>query len=197
MAVTPNTADGSSAERWLPVVGYEGCYEVSDLGRVRSIPRARSGGGWLRGRILKQQPGHKGYYSVRLCSNGVARTYEVHLLVAAAFLGPRPDHHVVCHGPAGRRDNSLVNLSYGTYVENAADMYRDGTVRTGARNPRAKLTEEIVRECRVRAAAGESYAALAREFGCSDANINEAVRGIRWSWLPGAVPLQRNSRKAR
>ena len=160
-------------ERWLPVVGYEGYYEVSNLGRVQRHS----------GRILKPYVNRKNYgeyCQVRLSRGGVARTCEVHILVARAFLGPCPDGYQVCHGPAGSLDNSVVNLSYGTPVENAADMYRDDTIMTGTRNPNAKLTDEIVRLCRVRVAAGETYAALAREFGVSRVTMNLAVRRVNW-----------------
>lgn len=170
-------------EEWRPVVGYEGHYEVSNRGRVRSLSRVRRGGGRLSDRILEPYVNRKDYgeyCETRLSRDGVARTRQVHALVARAFLGPCPDGYQVCHGPAGSLDNSVENLSYGTPAENAADMYRDGTVQTGSRNHNAKLTEEIVRMCRARSAAGETYAALAREFGVSGVTMNLAVRGINW-----------------
>jgi hypothetical protein len=101
--------------------------------------------------------------------------------VAEAFLGPRPDGYQVCHGPAGQLDNRLVNLSYGTRSKNCgADKYRDGTMTIGTRHGLAKLTDEIVRECRARVAAGETRVALAREFGISATAMAMAVKGATW-----------------
>jgi NUMOD4 motif/HNH endonuclease len=162
-------------ERWLPIEGYEGMYEVSDLGRVRSLPRFHAGG-----RILK--PGHAGpVANVGLSRDGRSRTYSVHTLVMRAFVGPCPEGHEVCHGPAGRRDNRLANLSYGTKSKNnGEDKRRDGTLLVGVLNPGAILTDEIVRECRTRAAAGESCSALAREFGVEGTAALKAVEGTTW-----------------
>lgn len=171
-------------ERWLPIAGFEGCYEVSDLGRVRSLPRViRHSDGkprTVRGRIRKATvKGH--YFQVCLNGNGKKRDAAVHVLVAETFIGPRPDGQVVCHGPGGKLDNRAANLSYDTQVKNCGpDRYRDGTILLGIQVPMAKLTDEIVRECRARVAAGESKAILAREFGVSRKAIIDAVNGRTW-----------------
>jgi len=171
-------------ERWLSIEGYEGMYEVSDLGRVRSLPRFHAGG-----RVLK--PGYNGpVANVGLCRDGRSRSFRVHQLVMRAFVGPCPEGMEVCHGPAGRLDNRLVNLSYGTRLKNnGEDKRRDGTLPIGIRNASAVLTDEIVRECRTRAAAGETCRALAREFGVSDATIAEAVTGTAWPHIIQPPPL--------
>lgn len=170
---------GDSGE-WRPVVGYEGLYEVSDQGRVRSVDRKPARGS-RRGRLLRLTAAGYGYLSVSLHRNGRQQTATVHSLVADAFLGPRPDGMTVCHGPAGKLDNTPANLSYGTHAKNMGeDRRRDGTANTGVRNGQAKLDDEIVRECRVRAADGESLSALAREFGVTRAAMTKAVKGITW-----------------
>lgn len=167
--------DETTPEHWLPVVGYEGLYEVSDLGRIYSIPRPGVRGGMLR------PTSRNAYLCVGLSRAGSRTTPAIHVLVARAFLGPRPDGQYVCHGPAGPRDNSVANLSYGTPAKNCGpDRYRDDTILIGTRAPIAKLTDEIVRECRIRVAAGEPKAALAREFGVSKTAIIFAVRGTTW-----------------
>jgi hypothetical protein len=85
------------------------------------------------------------------------------------------------HGPAGKLDNSVANLSYGTRPQNAADKYRDGTQIMGSAIPVAKLTEDIVRECRARrAAGGVTWQALADEFGVSRRAMFFAVSGRTW-----------------
>lgn len=186
-------------ERWLPVVGYEGLYEVSDLGRVRSLSRVVSRSGprgprvRIAGQALKVRPpaGTDPYAHVELNRDGERRYMRVHVLVAAAFLGPRPAGYEICHGPGGKTDNRLANLSYGTRAKNnGPDKLRDGTARFGTRNLQAKLTDEIVRECRDRVAAGESRRALAREFGVSPTAMEYAVRGIKWSQAPGQASAE-------
>jgi hypothetical protein len=115
-----------ASERWLPVVGYEGYYEVSDLGRVRSLDRivvTRGQGTRIsRGRILKfgtyKRTGHK---HVTFSVEGETRTFTVHSVVLAAFVGPRPDGLDIRHLNGIPDDNSLTNLVYGTAAENAAD----------------------------------------------------------------------------
>jgi hypothetical protein len=174
-SVTPS----GDPERWLPVVGFEGRYEVSDLGRVRSLPRK-----WAKGGLMKPCL-NQGYLIVRLSRNARTRSFAIHCLVAEAFLGRRPEGMQVCHGPGGMTDNRLVNLSYGTLSKNnGADRWRDGTMPAGIRSGRAKLTDEIVLECRVRAATGVSRSTLAREFGVGKTTITRLVQGHTWKHVP-------------
>jgi DNA-binding transcriptional regulator YhcF (GntR family) len=120
------TASIGPVERWLPVVGYEGYYEVSDWGRVRSLhPQGRP-----RGKFLRPSAGT--YLVVNLSKDHVRESWPVHRLVGEAFLGPLPPGMMTRHGPGGPYDNRLVNLSYGSAAENADDQVRDGTaVRRG------------------------------------------------------------------
>lgn len=106
-------------EIWRSVVDYEGLYEVSNQGRIRSLLSDNR-------RILKQNPDTYGYMGVNLCKSGVKKHYT-HVMVASAFLGPRPKGKQVCHGPAGIKINIVKNLSYGSSSENGLDRRRDGT----------------------------------------------------------------------
>lgn len=117
-------------ERWLPVVGFGGFYEVSDLGNVRSVDRIvqRKGRDMrLRGRPLRAGINSCGYRTACLHRRGKLTTQSVHVLVAEAFIGPRPEGLDVLHGPGGQLDNRVTNLRYGTVSENMADTVRDGT----------------------------------------------------------------------
>lgn len=117
-------------ERWLPVVGWEGFYEVSDQGRVRSLDRVSTRNGRpyrQRGRILKPWPTPPmGYLSVGLHGDGAVRRVRVHTLVLEAFVGPRPEGLVACHGPDGHRVNTPANLRWDTQPENCRDILRHG-----------------------------------------------------------------------
>jgi len=113
-------------ETWRPIPGYEGYYECSDLGNVRSIDRL-IGNRLFKGKILKRLLGSHGYYTVVLSKDGKVKTRTIHSLVMLTFIGPPPEGLEVLHGEGGPADNSLSNLKYGTRSENMHDMRRDGT----------------------------------------------------------------------
>lgn len=118
------------SEEWRPVVGYEGSYEVSDQGRVRSVDRYRPGYGGLkfnRGRVLKPVMQRDGRPQVTLRGGEKGASIRVHLLVAEAFLGPRPEGLHVCHFNGDPSDNRLTNLRYDTKSANELDKRRHGT----------------------------------------------------------------------
>lgn len=117
-------------EEWRPVVGFEGQYEVSDQGRVRSLPRTldyidgRSGKTCtrsLRGKVIRPGVAPSGHLNNTQIGKGV------HCIVAEAFIGPRPDGMETRHIDGDPSNNRLVNIEYGTRSENAADSKRHGT----------------------------------------------------------------------
>ena len=121
-----------SDERWLAVPGWEGFYEVSDLGRIRSVDRTivRSDGvvqNW-RGLIRKPTVNPQGYLRVVLAREGgrVKATRTVHTLVAQAFLGARPDGMETRHLDGVKLNCKLSNLVYGTASANILDQVRHG-----------------------------------------------------------------------
>lgn len=185
----------ATPERWLPIEGTEGSYEVSDQGRVRSVNRVviRSDGRrcFYPGKVLRPAAGHAGHLGVALSVNGRPKTRLIHQLVLEAFAGPRPAGKHGRHGPGGVADNRWPeNLCWGTPVENMADKERDGTLHRGDSHEGSSLTGAVVLECRRRYAAGETQTALAAEYGVSTGCMSFAVRGITWSRLPGAVPVR-------
>lgn len=181
-------------ESWRPVVDWEDLYQVSDIGRVRSLDRVQVDAiGRTRryqGKILAQ--GHDSRYGhlvVTLSRPGKRRTYTVHSLVIEAFDRPRRPGEECRHGPGGKTDNRWPeNLCYGSYADNRADMLRDGTIPKGERKPGAKLTDTIVLECRQRYAEGELGMALAAEYEVGLPTMFKAITGETWKHLPGAVP---------
>lgn len=117
-------------ERWLPVVGYEGYYEVSDRGRVRSVDRVVE---YRDGRVrryagvaLKQAANPQGHMQVRLSRRSSTRLTLVHRLVAEAFV-PNPDGHpLVRHWDDDPANNRSTNLRWGDQVMNMQDAARNG-----------------------------------------------------------------------
>jgi hypothetical protein len=118
-------------EEWRDIPGYEDAYQVSDLGRVRSVERRvrlvpHPGIETTRRvppRILK--PGSKPDGHVSVCL-GKGNTKDVHLLVMLAFVGPRPDGQETLHRNENPADNRLINLRYGTRSENMKMDYASG-----------------------------------------------------------------------
>jgi len=121
------------SEEWLPISGYEGLYEVSSNGRIRSIDRivsTKSGGTKrLKGRVLKQFVSRRGYSFVILSQNGKTSTREVHRLTALAFVLNPDGKPWALHVNGISLDNGKENLYWGTPSENSADAIRHGTNR--------------------------------------------------------------------
>ena len=112
-------------ERWLPVVGFEDLYEVSNFGRVKSLGRPYCNG--VRSfppRILRPGPSNYGHLSVVL---GRGNTWMVHTLVLTAFIGPRPPGAEGCHNDGNPANNHLDNLRWDTRSNNIRDGVRHGT----------------------------------------------------------------------
>lgn len=106
----------SNIENWKPVVGYEGLYEVSDWGRVRSLDKYiknwPKGIRLVKGRVLKPGRHRKGYLLVVLNKDGVMKTCKVHRLVAIAFI-PNPDGlPQVNHKDENKHNNRVENLEW-------------------------------------------------------------------------------------
>lgn len=116
-------------ETWKPIPGFEGLYEISDLGRVRSFRRNKAG------RLLRPGQSSSGYFTVALGRNN-SRT--IHSLVAEAFLGSCPPAHEVRHIDGTRTNNVAANLQYGTRTENILDAVAHGSWMSPARQEHCK-----------------------------------------------------------
>jgi HNH endonuclease/NUMOD4 motif-containing protein/helix-turn-helix protein len=157
-------------EKWLPVTDFEGLYEVSDWGRIRSLARSTT-----PGKILGQYLRRDGYLSTALCKNGRPKSIAVHRIVADAFLGLCPPGKDVDHINGDRLDCSVPNLRYLTRRENQGEMRR----RLG-KWPSAKLTPHEVIEIRRLRQEGMNPTPLARLFGVNPSTIHRIVRKESW-----------------
>lgn len=128
-------------ELWKDVVGYEGYYQVSNLGRVRSLdrtldsPNILTGGAVVRkGKLLKQKR-ILGYLYVHLCVHDERKMRRVHRLVAEAFI-PNPDHKPQTNHKNGNKlDNRVYNLEWVTASENGLHSYANGLSHTVNKKP--------------------------------------------------------------
>lgn len=167
-------------EIWKPILGYEGSYDVSNLGRIRSVTRTRivnncHGGVSARtdiGTIMSLSDNGHGYKYVLLANNGVRKHFYVHRLVATAFLDP-PDIEsaVVDHKDHDRANNRAINLQWVTQKEN---VKRSAFLM---RNPRKKSRaassgEKYIRNKKGRFEVNIRWAKVYRSFN----NIVDAVR---------------------
>lgn len=123
-------------EVWKPIEEFEGLYEVSNLGRVRSLDRVIvSKAGWStfkKGVDLKPLDNGHGYKTVALWKNGKMVQMYIHRLVAQEFIGPPPTtEHQVAHWDGSRDNNVVDNLRWSTSAENAQDKGRHGTSGVG------------------------------------------------------------------
>lgn len=115
------------AETWMPVVGYEGIYEVSSQGKVRSIPRRDRMGRKVAGRLLSITNHPSGHHQVKLSRDGKYSQGKLHRIVLIAFVGAPPDGCEVLHRDGNPANNRIENLHWGTRSENLRDRVRHGT----------------------------------------------------------------------
>lgn len=183
-----------SGESWLAIPGFEGLYEVSDQGRVRSLNRTTARKDrWGRpsqirvaGGLLKPSPfGKSGHVCVNLWSDGQGVCRQIHRIVLETFVGPRQAGMECRHLNGVADDNRLANLVWGTRSENMADRTRLGehNPHLGEARPNAVLTEKIVRTIRVEKAQGCGGSEIARRLGLNINTVFGVLGGRNWSWV--------------
>lgn len=198
-------------EEWRDVVGYEGRYQVSNIGGVRSIAGAVRGGG----NTLSGSSSGRYLRVVLYDTAGKPHHKSVHVLVACAFIGPAPHLHEINHKDGNGFNPTLENLEYVTRSENAIHAFRviktrasgdrhhfrtnpdcvprgdrHGTVTCpesimrGEMQSAAKLTDQKVIEMRARYASGEgSTVSLAREYGVSQGTAWKVLNRLSWKHI--------------
>lgn len=166
-------------EIWKPIVGYEGLYSVSNLGRVRSeerMVRCNTSHRKIRQRILVPKFRKGKYFFVSLAKENSVKPKSIHVAVAEAFIGPRPEGFHVCHFDGCKYNNSLNNLRYDTASANFADRVRHGRgpIFRGENAISAKHSDAKV--AAIRSATG-SQSQIAKEFGVSQSYVSAVKAG--------------------
>lgn len=182
-------------EIWKPVPGYEGRYEVSNLGRVRSLSTTYRNAAnrvcTYPGRLLNGSKNRDGYLVVSLCVYPSRATRRVHTLVCTAFVGARPsENHEVNHKNFDRLDNRAENLEWVLHADNVRHSVSSGRFRalSGKRASNILLTPEKALAIRDELEAGlQSRADIAAKYNCNRHTVNEIARGAQW--VIGAKPI--------
>ena len=177
----------SNIEVWKDIPGYEGLYQISSLGKVKSLPR-KSWNGFVfinrKERILKNVLTTTGYFSVSLYRNDNKKFNQVHRLVLLAFIGK--SELDVNHKNGIKTDNRIENLEYLTRADNQKHAYLTGLKPPlkGERNPNSKLTEKTVLEIRRLYESGKYRCSeLAKMYKIGWTTVHEIVTNKRWSHL--------------
>ncbi len=179
-AVVQSKVENLPHEIWRNVVGYEGLYQVSSFGRVKSFYG-------IGERLLTPSANKSGYqYTVLTDKNKIRKSCKVHTLVARAFL-PNPENKpVVHHRDSNRANNRVSNLEWVTHRENTAYAVQNGSYDKpdSCASPRAKLTADDVRYiCAHYVPRHREFGAnaLARKFDVSQSTILNVVHYVTYN----------------
>lgn len=161
-------------EVWRDVPDFEGFYQVSNLGRVKSLSRV-TGKGTLKERIIGRSSDKWGYRMVGLSpGDGRIVYWRVHVLVAHVFLGKRPEGLEVNHRNGDKFDNSVANLEYCTPMQNMRHASRHNLLGTARTDDGRRRKAEV----RARRASGESIASIAKSCGLSKSGVRYMTRDM-------------------
>lgn len=163
-------------EEWRTIIGYDGLYEVSNYGNVRSVQRkVKTKGGAIRnspGRLLMQKVARNGYKQVHLMKENVGRWYLVHRLVAIAFVPNQANLPQVNHKDENKQNNRCDNLEWVTASHNC---------RYGHRNDKMVAERSKKVECIIGndVKTYNSIREAARLTGISASHICQCCKGLR------------------
>ena len=167
-------------ELWKDIDGYDGRYQVSNLGRLKSVERQTSAGNYLEERILKQRMDSKGYLRVNLAFDGAQKTVAVHRLVALAFVDKPDGLNVVNHKDENKLNNRADNFEWCTTQYNIS--YGTAPVRRMRRMEQRNKNGELIR-------CWQSAAEIQTTLGFNQGNIGHCARGkyryaygYRWAY---------------
>ena len=169
-------------EIWIGIPGYENHYQISNMGRVKSLDRSvidKKGRNHITlGRVMKPTPDKKtGHMRISLWKDSKRRVLYVHRLVMETFVGECPDGMEVCHNDGDSSNNRLDNLRYDTRHENMIDASKL------CRSPSQKLSPDDVLEIRKRLSNGEKQVDIAKYYEVGQYAISAINRRATFDWL--------------
>lgn len=169
-------------EKWKSIIGYEGLYEVSTFGNIKSLVKKGNNIQKIRKQGLDISTG---YATVQLNKNGTPLTKRVHRLVAEAFLDKPSPKHIVNHKDGNKKNNRLDNLEWVTYSENTFHSFRTGLQKKifGNENYITKIKNEDVVKIRELIKLGFTNKDIASKFNVNPSQISRIKTGERRSHI--------------
>lgn len=166
-------------ETWKPIPEYEGLYEASNLGRVKSLPRLHRYGN-KKEVILRDAIGSSGYRHVALTKNGAMKTIRVHRIVAMAFIKKQDGCDFVNHIDGNKLNNNVSNLEWVTKSYNAIHFYQSGIQSSEKRA--SKVTAKDVVFIRQNHKM-YSRVELSERFNISTTHLSQIINNKTWNYL--------------
>lgn len=165
-------------EKWKDIKQYNGLYQVSNLGRVKSLPRNTT-----NGKILSPNKSTS-YYRICLVKNGFIKSFAIHRLVAITFIRNPLDKRYVNHKDGNRQNNNVCNLEWVTPSENNYHAFKNDLSKSlkGSKHPLAKLSEDDVIKIRE---LGNKYTQqyIAKMFNISFQEISDIINRKKWKHI--------------
>jgi len=207
--ITNQESDFMEGEIWKPIIGYEGCYEVSNKGRVKSLDRyiqqfdnrGNLIDRFIRGRILSTNRNNgSGYLTVQL-RNGVLKENTgndyIHILVAKHFVKNLENKPTVNHKDGNKKNNSAENLEWATQSEQMKHAYENGlnvppepVKWQGEESPSSKLKEYQVIEI-IKKLHSCKDSELSKAYGVSRKTISNIRHNVTWNYIDRRVHIER------
>lgn len=164
---------------WKDIKGYEGIYQISDNGDIKSLNRFDKAGHNLKELIRKQKVTKFGYKNITLYKDGKRKEYFVHRLVAYTFIGMPKGKKQVNHKNGNKIDNRVENLEWVTVSENHKHMYRTGlrSMEGEHHNNRKVNAKQAIEIFKSR----EKGVDLAKKYGVTTGTISLIRRSKNWT----------------
>ena len=172
-------------EIWKDILGYEGLYQVSNMGRVRGLPRSH---GRTKKPLIKSQRVKKdGYLRVTLCKENIKTTITTHRVVASAFIENIENKKQVNHIDGDKKNNKAENLEWATSFENMSHAWEYGLLpkQIGVKGEECSLAKLKNKEAIeiINNKGKISQNDLAKKYDVAVSTISRIQNGVRWGWL--------------